>query len=316
MHTRRRQRHDAFTLVELLTVIAIIALLAAIIFPVFAQVREQARQANTMSNLHDIYLGARLFNEDEGRFPSALFGYAEVPVAGSNPPASRPALPTDALSTITPMDQATEQFTLSTGLNHGYLYHEQIKDYITFLNADNPIKDKSALTKVYYPVNAPYKAGQVVVWEATSTDPTDGCTLYGDLDLPNVAGQNYVGQPKLFYKMDSMDIGPMVDDYGKQQYEADGVTPKYALHYSPNWTHKLYKPATSTTSACDIDANGNPIVNQLKYKNPPTEQTIITWVTEHAATAHSDKVIILLDSGTARKIGLSQGFKQMPLGYH
>ena len=35
-----------FTLIELLVVIAIIAILAAILFPVFAQVREKARQTS------------------------------------------------------------------------------------------------------------------------------------------------------------------------------------------------------------------------------------------------------------------------------
>jgi len=37
-------RYAGFTLIELLVVIAIIAILAAILFPVFAKVREKARQ--------------------------------------------------------------------------------------------------------------------------------------------------------------------------------------------------------------------------------------------------------------------------------
>ena len=38
-----------FTLIELLVVIAIIAILAAILFPVFAKVREKARQTSCLS---------------------------------------------------------------------------------------------------------------------------------------------------------------------------------------------------------------------------------------------------------------------------
>lgn len=41
---RRTSAAAGFTLIELLVVIAIIAILAAILFPVFAKVREKARQ--------------------------------------------------------------------------------------------------------------------------------------------------------------------------------------------------------------------------------------------------------------------------------
>ncbi|HZT43012.1 MAG TPA: type II secretion system protein [Chthonomonadaceae bacterium] len=317
-----RNRKSAFTLIELLTVIAIIALLVAIAFPVFATAREQARQSNTMGNLHTMYVGARLFYEDEGFYPNSLFGYAMVPIQGSNPPAYRPALPTDPASAIIPMDKATEQWTLTGGLvEHGYLYHEQVKDYIDFLNADNLVTNKTAYTIAYYPLNSPFKPGQQVVWEINATDSTTGCTLYGDSDLPSVSGVDYInpqthlGMPKLFYKMDSMDIGPMLDKNGNQMYESDGVTPKYELHYTPNWTHELYSPATQTTQACDVDSNGNPITNQLKYKYPPTEHTILTYVTQHAATAHSGNVILLLLSGTARKTSVLQAYNQLPLKY-
>ncbi|HZH99153.1 MAG TPA: prepilin-type N-terminal cleavage/methylation domain-containing protein, partial [Fimbriimonadaceae bacterium] len=44
-------RKSAFTLIELLVVIAIIAILAAILFPVFAQAKEAAKKAATISNM-------------------------------------------------------------------------------------------------------------------------------------------------------------------------------------------------------------------------------------------------------------------------
>jgi prepilin-type N-terminal cleavage/methylation domain-containing protein/prepilin-type processing-associated H-X9-DG protein len=64
MSTDRRASQSGFTLIELLVVIAIIAIVAAILFPVFAQVREKARQSSCASNLKQLGAALAMYAQD------------------------------------------------------------------------------------------------------------------------------------------------------------------------------------------------------------------------------------------------------------
>jgi prepilin-type N-terminal cleavage/methylation domain-containing protein len=75
-----------FTLIELLVVIAIIAILAAILFPVFAKVREKARQTSCLSNTKQIGLALLQYVQDHdetGPLSSDLFGNEEFYVVSA-----------------------------------------------------------------------------------------------------------------------------------------------------------------------------------------------------------------------------------------
>jgi prepilin-type N-terminal cleavage/methylation domain-containing protein/prepilin-type processing-associated H-X9-DG protein len=63
-HTSTKSRLFGFTLIELLVVIAIIAILAAILFPVFAKVREKARQTSCTSNMKQLGLAFVQYSQD------------------------------------------------------------------------------------------------------------------------------------------------------------------------------------------------------------------------------------------------------------
>jgi len=64
-------KSKGFTLIELLVVIAIIAILAAILFPVFAKVREKARQTSCLSNEKQIGLAIIQYEQDfDSTYPS------------------------------------------------------------------------------------------------------------------------------------------------------------------------------------------------------------------------------------------------------
>src|SRR5579862_7341521 len=63
-----RTRQHAFTLVELLTVIAIIAVLAALLLPVFSAARGSARSIVCVSNLRQIGLAIKMYDQDYDDF--------------------------------------------------------------------------------------------------------------------------------------------------------------------------------------------------------------------------------------------------------
>jgi len=58
------RKFSGFTLIELLVIIAIIAILAAILFPVFAKVREKARQTSCASNMKQLGLAMVQYVQD------------------------------------------------------------------------------------------------------------------------------------------------------------------------------------------------------------------------------------------------------------
>jgi len=70
-HGSNEVHRRGFTLIELLVVIAIIAILAAILFPVFASVRERARQIKCVSNMKQVSYGFLMYMSDSsGGMPS------------------------------------------------------------------------------------------------------------------------------------------------------------------------------------------------------------------------------------------------------
>jgi len=79
---RETQTRKGFTLIELLVVVAIIAILAAILFPVFARVREKARQTSCMNNARQMIVAVQMAAQDANqKYPAsdAVFEAMKLP---------------------------------------------------------------------------------------------------------------------------------------------------------------------------------------------------------------------------------------------
>lgn len=84
MNYPQKPTRNGFTLIELLVVIAIIAILAAILFPVFQQVRENARRTTCASNEKQIGLGLIQYLQDSDETFPPTVTEREGPNAGAN----------------------------------------------------------------------------------------------------------------------------------------------------------------------------------------------------------------------------------------
>lgn len=154
-----------------------------------------------------------------------------------------------------------------------------LKDKGVFLCPDSTFNTSTAVTGAVYPVGTPLAGSPVLFQENIKENCCDD-------NIP-------IGSPAYFYLYDSYDIGPGVDRLGNPT----GVT---ELHYSLDWT----------------GGNGvNDPPNQLKYKDPPADKTVVTWCTYHAAVARSTKVNVLFLNGTVKPVQLPAFADKGPLGF-
>lgn len=281
----RTSQYRGFTLIELLTVIAIIAVLAAILFPLAGTLREQARASSCMSNLHQLYVSAKVYKEDEGGYPPALLGYAEVGiVSGGNCDTAR-STGIFYDGTNAPVVNGAPCLARADSLLNGFLYREQVKDINLFKCPNNTNTSRSVATVALFPPRPP--------------DWPSGAEWIGDrlaaAGCPTVSGLGTVdcwtsgplsGQPKYFYVWDSYDISPMIGTNGQVVRDSSN-NPIYERRYSIDWT--------GVEGASDLP-------HQMKYRNPPEDRTILAACSWHTATAGAPTYTTINLGGSARKV--------------
>jgi prepilin-type N-terminal cleavage/methylation domain-containing protein len=265
----RVHRRAGFTLIELLVVIAIIAILTAIIFPVFATVRENARQQSSMANLHQIQTGIAQFKLDEGVNPPVLFGYA---VPNGNGGYQR-------------MDNALQYAETQKAAAQYFpgIYPEYVNNPLTFIDDNNPSKDLAQVTPSALQVNS-----------IVSTAPTGTLSAVTQYPPP-VPGATAVPEVNtVFYTADAYDCSPQIANSGTTTNTLSPATTgtlpygTYVVRYQLNWT------------SVDDTLESNPsYTRQLRWTNPPAS-TYVTCTTYHVP--NDNHVIVLWDSGSAQSM--------------
>lgn len=129
----------AFTLIELLVVIAVIALVAAILLPVFAQVREKARQTACLSNARQIGLAVTIYVAD----------YDEVILPWYLPTTAKPQ-PSSLDSLLRRADTLLWSQLIQPYLkNSGVLYCPSFNERILVENAADPTCDGASVRALF-----------------------------------------------------------------------------------------------------------------------------------------------------------------------
>ncbi len=276
MAPMRRPIRQAFTLIELLVVIAIIAILTAILLPVFASVREGARQGTSISNMKDIQQKMAQFKLDNHRYPDVLFGYADG--LGSMKGALGRAQAYD-----------TAHGTHTAALYFPGLYPAYIKDVEVFTDPNNPVNSSDAAqftgqipTNLVAPCN-PTTDETLASTPATAVT-TSPCTATG---ATGPKPGDVVSTQRNFYIADAYDASPTVIGTNQISNPAAYVV-RYQIAREPTFV--------STTTNPNADAAYN---EQLRWQNPPAE-TLITATTYHVKNA--DKVLAIFESGAVKKI--------------
>jgi len=265
----RRPWTAGFSLIELLTVIAIIAILAAFLFPVFGRVRESARQATCLSNLHDIYFQTRQFELDRHRYPDYLFGPA-LKADGTRAAVGETPVPIETVTgwlNHAPDSDPTKEWSLAKTAYLNSLYPAYIKSIATYHCPDNTVHDN---------------VKDVTTAAVTRYQTSPAATTPADTDTYQA------------YLYDSYDANPMVADPQKGKLSTT-VLPRYARLWTPT---QATPPASAADGTHDVAVEYE---NQLYWKEPSGD-TYITMCPYHADK--SGKAMVLFLNGTAKAVDL------------
>jgi prepilin-type N-terminal cleavage/methylation domain-containing protein/prepilin-type processing-associated H-X9-DG protein len=208
-HMRRcgMKSRTGFTLIELLVVIAIIAILAAILFPVFARVREKARQASCASNEKQLGLALIQYVQDNdqhypnGGQESDCSGWAAptYPYVKSTAVYHCPDDPTSGSGTNVPVSYAINDSLLADQNHVGYDGNDHIGAVLSALTSPSSTVmlceiqgytgEITVVSNNTVTDNSPSGTGDTQFWGCGAGHPS-GCFGGVNYAIGNPPGQN------------------------------------------------------------------------------------------------------------------------------
>jgi len=238
-----------FTLIEMITVIAIIAILMAFLFPAMAAVRQSGKRTGCMENMRQIVQALKMYKDDWGVYPEALYGYDIISQGGNG-----------------------------QQLERRFLYPHYIHDRQAF---NCPASEFGAPGQdVDFTVNPPARVGDDLcmtqgVLMNQGGAPTQGCAYPAGGCVPNQAPAQFY-----LYPWDSYDGGPLPNNHDNLQCGTPAQPfPSRSLNYIVNYQRRWVPPdpnnppdprqlvvrqaseqtvVTWCLNHYHLDANGNP----------------------------------------------------------
>jgi len=237
--------HPGFTLIEMITVIAIIAILAAFIFPAMAAVREGGKRTGCMENMRQVVQALKMYKDDWGIYPEALFGYDIIPQSG--PQLARRFLYPQYIHDRQAFNCPASEFS-APGQDVEFVDPQNG----TTLQPPNRVGDDLCMT----PGVLMNQGGAL----------TQGCSYPSGGCLANQTSKQFY-----LYPWDSYDGGPYPNLHTNLTCGTPAQPfPSRSLNYIANYQRRWVPP----------DPNNPPDPRQMVLRQP-SEQTVVTWCLNH-----------------------------------